>query len=84
MYFTILFWTIVISFVMFLIIASLEFVKPMGDKTIIESQTAILEAEVSLPNKQGNWKRNGNPMITGHRFHIVDGTFHRLEITLVL
>ena len=47
----------------------------------MESQTAILETQASLPNRESKWLKNGNPIKTGGRFEItVDETFHRLVI----
>ena len=60
----------------------LEWLKPLGDQDIMESQTAILETEVNLPNKEGKWLKNGKPVKAGGRFEIImDGCIHSLVIS---
>ena len=59
----------------------LEFLRPLTDVEVQESQTATLECEVSRPNQQAKWYKEGKEIPVGGRFEVTaDNTIHRLVI----
>ena len=57
-------------------------VKPLTDQTTVEKQKTILECEVSRPNVQGKWLRNGEEIKNDDRHRIVvEKTIQRLVIS---
>jgi titin len=59
----------------------LEFLKPLTDVEVKESETAVLECEVSKPNMAATWSQAGKTITPSDRVEmVVDGTFHRLII----
>jgi hypothetical protein len=54
---------------------------PLGDYTVMEKQSITLECEVSKPNKQATWLKNGKPLESSDRIvSRVEGTKHYLTI----
>ena len=57
----------------------LEFLRPLSDTEVMESQTAILECEVSRPNLTARWLKAGKPISGSDKCEIVvEETVHRL------
>ena len=47
----------------------------------METQTATLETEVNLPDKQAKWLKNGKAIKAGGRYEMIsEGTVHKLLI----
>ena len=59
----------------------LEFLKPLQDQDVMETQTATLETEVNLPDRKAKWLKNGKPIKTNGRYEMIsEGTVHKLLI----
>ncbi|ELT96014.1 hypothetical protein CAPTEDRAFT_69667, partial [Capitella teleta] len=58
-----------------------EFMKPLTDVEVKESETATLECEISKSDMPATWLKSGHAITAGDKTEIiVDGTFHRLII----
>jgi hypothetical protein len=58
-----------------------EFITPIGDHTVVEKQSITLTCEVSKPNKEAKWFKNGSPIEPSDRVVMhSEGTKHSLTI----
>ena len=59
----------------------IEFLEPLKDVSIMESQTATLTCVVSHPDVPAKWFKEGKEITTGGRYEIIaDGATHTLHI----
>ena len=61
------------------------FTVPLADTTVTESDTVTLQCQVSKPNKEVKWLRNGKEVKPDERYQVtVDGTTHSLTLDRAL
>ena len=59
----------------------MEFLTPLGDIDIMETQTATFACEVSKPNQEAEWFKNGNKIKSNGRVEIqMEDSKHSLII----
>lgn len=59
-----------------------EFLSPLGDYKVMETESVTLECEMSKPDKKAVWLKNGKVLEPSDRVVLrVDGTKHYLTIT---
>jgi titin len=59
----------------------LEFLKPLQDQDVMETQTATLTTEVNLAGKTAQWLKNGKAIKASEHYEMIsEGTTHTLLI----